>query len=148
MTGVQTCALPISYVNTLTKNNVPLPAATTVIGFADKTSFPVLTFEFGGLLGEKELGQIMPMIESEDVLAIVDASAPAISTVAPALSTKPAPAVEDAPFGFDTAPVEEPAKPKKERALKAVKEEPAPVQEPASDDTSDADLAAMLGISL
>lgn len=136
-----------AYVDTLTKNNVPLPAATTVIGFDDKTSFPVLTFEFGGLLGEAELAQIVPMIESDDVKAIIDASAPAVSPVPPAISAS-APVTSG--FGFEPEPAE---KPKKEKPLKVVKAaEPEPVvEEPViveSNDPADDDLAAMLGIKI
>lgn len=129
-----------AYVNTLSAANIPLPAAFTVVGFDEKSTYPVLTFKYGGILQEKELGQIVPMIESPEVKAIIDSKAPAVSPVAPAKATTPAPAsVEDSGFGFTP----EPAKEKKPRAAK-----PAPSAADSAEDVSDEDLGALLGIKL
>lgn len=124
-----------AYVNLLTTNNIPLPAAFTTIGFDEKASYPVLTFSFGGVMGEKEAAQVIPMIDGPEVKAIIDSQIPAVSPVAPALANT----------------VEEP-KPVKEKKLKAV-EKPEPVaqavpEEQEDGDLSDSDLAGMLGLNL
>lgn len=143
-----------AYVNTLTANNVPMPAAFTVIGFDEKSSYPVLTFSFGGVMGEKEAAQVIPMIESAEVKTIIEAKAPVVSPVAPAQAVKaveaPAP-VADAGFGFAT---EEPKKEKVEKskkekaALKVVEPVVEETAEEADSDMSDDALSAMLGINL
>lgn len=132
-----------AYVNTLTSNNIPLPAAFTTIGFDERTSFPVLTFSFGGMMGEKELSQVIPMVDSDEVRAIVDAQAPAISPVPPVKAVPP-PAKEESGFGF---PAEEPPKVKKEKKEKVVEAAPEPAAATA-DDVSDEELSSILGIDL
>ena len=123
------------YVNTLTTNNIPLPAAFTTIGFDEKSTYPVMSFSYGGLLGENELAQIVPMIDGPEVKAIIDAKAPVISPVPPALAPK-----ADSGFGFE----EKVEKPKAVRAVKKVEA----VETEEVSDQSDDDLAALLGIEL
>jgi len=147
-----------AYVATLSANNIPLPAALTIVGFDDKQSYPVLTFKFGGLMGEKELGAVVQMIDSPEAKAIIEWKAqPVQSALPPAMTPKPVePVVEEqCGFGFEPAPVVEkekkprtPAKPKD----KPVEAEPAPASpamfEDGDGDVSDDALSAMLGINL
>jgi hypothetical protein len=152
-----------AYVNTLTANNVPMPAAFTLIGFDEKSSYPVLTFSFGGVLGDKEAGTVIPMIESAEVKAIIDAKSPAVSPVAPVPAPVPAPGltakqaeaqaqapvkVDTGGFGFTTEPEKtKTEKPKKEKTpLKVV--DPIVEEETTDSDMSDDDLSSLLGINL
>jgi hypothetical protein len=148
-----------AYVNTLTANNVPLPAAFTLIGFDEKSSYPVLTFNFGGLLGDKEASAVIPMIESVDVKAIIDAKPPAVSPVAPAPAPAPAQVAKQVEvpvpvkadtdgFGFTPEPEKtKTEKPKKEKAsLKVVN--PTVEEATADSDMSDEDLSSLLGIDM
>lgn len=143
-----------AYVGTLTANNVPMPAAFTVIGFDEKSSYPVLTFSFGGVMGEKEAGQVIPMIESPEVKTIIEAKAPAVSPVPPVQAAKveePAPVAQDAGFGFAPEEPKKTEKPKKEKAapaLKVVEPVVEVAEEEAGSDMSDDALSAMLGINL
>jgi hypothetical protein len=142
-----------AYVNTLTANNVPMPAAFTLIGFDEKSSYPVLTFSFGGVLGDKEAGTVIPMIESAEVKAIIDAKSPAVSPVAPAQAAKQVEAqapvkADTCGFGFTAEPEKTKIeKPKKEKTpLKVVN--PIVEEETTDSDMSDDDLSSLLGINL
>jgi hypothetical protein len=126
-----------------------------LIGFDEKSSYPVLTFSFGGVLGDKEAGTVIPMIESAEVKAIIDAKSPAVSPVAPAQTAKQVEAQAPAPvktdtggFGFTTEPEKtKTEKPKKEKTpLKVVN--PIVEEETTDSDMSDDDLSSLLGINL
>jgi hypothetical protein len=134
------------YVRALSSNNIPLPAAFTLVSFDDRTSFPVLEFKFGGVMGEAEAAQVIPMIQSEDVKTIMEFSQVAQSPIPNAVSLQPEPPAQaDSGFGFTPEAPKEKAtrapRKAKEEVVEPVKEEAAP-----ADDVSDDELSAMLGL--
>ena len=144
-----------AYVQTLTANRVPLPAAFTTIGFDEKSTFPVLTFDFGGVPEAPALKAIIPMIESAEVKAIIDAKLPAVSSVAPAALAKPEPKPEPAKtdngFGFTTVEPEKAKAPRKKAEPKVeapVAETATEVIEADEEEISNDALSAMLGIKM
>jgi len=82
------------YVKSLTSKRVPLAAALTVVGFDQNSSYPILTFRFGGLLDEKQYAKINELAQGDEVQTII-APTPGGSAPAPAAAT-PAPAVTQA----------------------------------------------------
>ena len=135
-----------AYVGTLTANNIPLPAAFTTVGFDEKSSYPILTFSYGGLMGEAELAKVIPMIESAEVKTIIETAPGAVTTV-PHKPGSDTTGIGAGGFGFTPEPEKAKKAPKAEKASKAA--EPAPVVAAEDeDDVSDADLAGLLGISL
>jgi hypothetical protein len=131
------------YVKTLTTNQIPLPAAFTTIGFDEKSSYPVMSFNYGGTMDEKALGQVIPMIESAEVKAIIDADLPVVSPVAPIAAAKE----EAGGFGFETEEVVVEA-PKAAKALKSVKKAEPVIEATPAVEESEEDLIAMLGIEV
>ena len=144
-----------NYVKETSRRGVDLTTAITVIGFDPNFSFPVLTFNFGGFLGEAQINKIDSLKGSAEVADIiggvasvaVEAPKPAVAVEAP----KPAPAPAADPFAaapavtadpFADAPAAE-EKPKKVRQIKPV---PAPAQSDMS--AEEAELAAALGLDL
>ena len=144
-----------AYVTTLTANNIPLPAAFTIVGFDDKSTFPVLTFTFGGVMGEKELSQVVPLIESPEVKAIIETRKPSVSPVPPAIAHKQeekkaevkAEVKDDSGFGFPVEPEKKKAAVKPKADLKVAEKAPA-VQASDEEEITDGDLAGLLGINL
>jgi len=103
------------YVKSLTSKRVPLSAALTTIGFDQNSSYPVLTFKFGGLLDENQYAKINQLAQGDEAEAIIaptpGGNAPAAAPVAAQATPAPvaavaAPVVDIAPA---PAPVAAPA---------------------------------------
>ena len=59
-----------SYCNQLTTKGLPLPAVITIVGFEQGDTAYKLTFAFGGMLAENQLGAIVKMISTPEVVDI------------------------------------------------------------------------------
>ena len=59
-----------SYCNQLTTKGLPLPAVITIVGFEQGDTAYKLTFAFGGMLAENQLGAIVKMISTPEVVGI------------------------------------------------------------------------------
>lgn len=59
------------YVKSLTSKRVPLSAALTIVGFAQDSSYPILTFRFGGLLDENQYAKITELSRGDEAEAII-----------------------------------------------------------------------------
>lgn len=133
-----------NYVKETSRRGVDLSTAITVIGFDANFSFPVLTFNFGGFLGEEQVNRITAMKQSSEVTDIIGGTP---SLVAPAVASAP---VIEAPKPvasdpFAAAPVA-PAPAEKVKPIRVPKEKPVEVATVVDDDL--ASLAAELGVSL
>lgn len=60
-----------SYCNQLTTKGLPLPAVITIIGFEQGDTAYKLTFAFGGMLAEAQLGAVVKMLDAPEVKDIV-----------------------------------------------------------------------------
>ena len=60
-----------THCNQLSTKGLPLPAVITVIGFEQGDTDYKLTFNFGGMLAEEQLGKIVGIIDSPEVKAII-----------------------------------------------------------------------------
>ena len=122
------------YVKETSRRGVDLSTAITVIGFDPNFSYPVFTFNFGGFLGEEQVGKIQALKGSPEVADIIGGTATLVS-----------PAVASAPVQIEAAaaPVSDPFAPAvevvaavKEKPLKVVKAAAKPVEQvmPEGDD--------------
>lgn len=119
------------YVKSLTSKRVPLAAALTVVGFDQNSSYPILTFRFGGLLNEQQYARITEMSQGDEVLTIITPTPGGHATQAPA----PAPAAKSESAALvDSLGLDDPAP-----AKATPKVEPKPAPEPAAAATSDID---------
>lgn len=59
-----------TYCNQLSTKGLPLPAVITVIGFEQGDTDYKLTFTFGGMLAEEQLGKVVQMLETPEVKEI------------------------------------------------------------------------------
>lgn len=130
------------YIKELSARGIPLGNVKTLLGFVEDSSFPVLTFNFGGFIDEAAAGKLAQLAESPEALDIVNEkmSAGTKQLKAPAKAAEPAkeegkPAADD--LGLDAPATTEPP-------VKVVKEEPVVEKVEAAPD--DSDLAASLGL--
>ena len=130
------------YCKETSRRGIDLSTAITVIGFDPNFSFPVLTFNFGGFLGEDQVNKIAALKSSPEVADIIGGSpnlvAPRVAS-APVIEA-PKPVAADPFASVETVPVVE-----KPKVVRAIKEKP--VEKVAVEDDLSA-LAAELGISL
>ena len=85
-----------SYVKQLSMRGVPLPTCVTKIGFDPKFSYPVLTFDFGGMMTEAQFSKIGQIIRSSEVAEIIGDVIKVESLPAPVAQAEPAPPVKKA----------------------------------------------------
>lgn len=132
------------YVKETSRRGVDLSTAITVIGFDPNFSFPVLTFNFGGFLGEDQVNQIQELKGSAEVADIIGGTATQVAPAQLKQVEAPKPVATPDPFAsVEAAPVVEKPAPTKPKVVKAVTK---PKEEVVEDDLSD--LAAELGLSL
>lgn len=72
-----------SYCNQLTTKGLPLPAVITVIGFEQGDTAYKLTFAFGGMLAEAQLGKLIPLLDSPEVKEIISPRSAQVALPAP-----------------------------------------------------------------
>lgn len=134
-----------AYVKSLTNRGIPMACCVTTIGFDPAHSFPVLTFNFAGMLAPDQIKTIMSVASSPTVLDMVGKKVPLI-TPAPAVppvqvtQTVVAPVVEPV-----ITPVVEPVV-VEAPVEKIVAETPKPVVDSTPVSASDAELMAALGL--
>jgi hypothetical protein len=122
------------YVKSLTSKRVPLAAALTIVGFDQNSSYPILTFRFGGLLNEQQYARITELSQGDEVVTIITPT-PGGHATAPAAAT-PTPAAKQEVSLVDDLGLDDPA-PAKAKA--EPKPEPEPAPEPAAKAASDLD---------
>lgn len=148
------------YVKQLSAANLPLNMVKTLVGFDLKSTYPVLTFAYGGVLGEAAIGKIMELVDSPETEEIITPSFVAPATKAPAQEVAPAAQAAPATTGRGKkapAPAQQ-AAPAAEivnddmglglgdmkTATAAAVQQAAPA--PSAAEVSDADLRAALGL--
>lgn len=117
------------YKDELTKRGIPHTSAVkTKIRFAATDAFPRLQFRFAGLLEEDEIVQLLPRIESEEVMLLLNADhgkqQGEVKVIAPPKPTPKPTVVEDEPDDTPAPTPKAEAKPKP-----VAKPKPAPVAE-------------------
>lgn len=113
-----------SYKTELTKNGVPHTAAVkTKIRFAPDDAYPRLQFKFAGILDEDAINTVLPRIESDEVMSLLNKDHgkgdPEVKQIA---APKPAPVAPAA----EPEPIKETPKPPKPKPKAVPKAEVAP----------------------
>lgn len=121
-----------SHVKTLNLRNIPLPACVTSIGFDPKESYPVLTFNYDGMIAPEVVGNMLQLIKSDEVNEIV-------GKVMKALPAAPAAPIAEIPKVEAPKVVAPPV-------IEAPKVVAPIVEAPKAANPSDDDLARALGL--
>lgn len=122
----------------LGKRGIPHTAAVkTKVRFAPSDAFPRLQFRFSGLLDEDEVQQVLPRIESEEVMLLLNADhgkqqGEVKVIAAPVAKPKPVQVVEDEPDDTPAPTTKAEAKPKP-----VAKPKPAPVAEEEAEEEAE-----------
>ena len=128
------------YVKSLTSKRVPLAAALTIVGFDQNSSYPILTFRFGGLLNEQQYARITELSQGDEVVTIITPTPGGHAAPATAQAAAAQPAAKQEVSLVDDLGLDDPAPIKTEaKAQPKPEPEPKPAPEPAAAAPSDLD---------